>query len=237
LFGNEQGLRISLPLGFPGERPFTGGSFEIPIKGDFDITVRFEVLHEPGPENAREGSTRLVLGAILNRGEGGRAALAWRIVRQTGETVFSSYVTLSAPDGSAERHYSTCGTSAKCGRLRLLRKGSQLSFYAAEDRATEFTLLQEYPFAAADLRAVELVGVTGGAQEALDVRFSDLRILTGSSVVAPTSSNLVWKMWLALLIGLVLLLGLGLQLFYSRRRHRLVQALPDDAEASRAAPP
>src|SRR4051794_13812984 len=37
------GTRITLPAGHPGERQNTGLSMDLPVKGDFEATVSFEI--------------------------------------------------------------------------------------------------------------------------------------------------------------------------------------------------
>src|SRR5437660_3167951 len=43
------GLRITLPPGFDGERKNHGFNSDMVVHGDFEITARFEALNEPGP--------------------------------------------------------------------------------------------------------------------------------------------------------------------------------------------
>jgi len=61
------GLRITLPLGYARERSNTGVRCRLPVKGDFEITVNYEILQEPEPAAAEKGQTRLTLGVGLDR--------------------------------------------------------------------------------------------------------------------------------------------------------------------------
>src|SRR4051794_24251330 len=47
-----EGLRITLPRGHPKMRPNTGVAFPFAVKGDFEITVGFAILHEPEPADS-----------------------------------------------------------------------------------------------------------------------------------------------------------------------------------------
>jgi hypothetical protein len=67
-------------------------------------------------------------------------------------------------------------TQAKSGRLRLVRTGAELAFWAAAGDDDELKLLFTEPFGAEDIRGINVVGSTGSAAAALDVRFSELRI-------------------------------------------------------------
>src|SRR5262245_2303176 len=44
------GMRLTLPKGFAGIRPDTGLFTGIGVKGDFEISVHFEIQHFPGPD-------------------------------------------------------------------------------------------------------------------------------------------------------------------------------------------
>src|SRR5262249_14328517 len=50
------GLRIDLPDGHPGKRMGTGLYTNFAVKGDFEITMSYEVLKEPAPADAGEGT-------------------------------------------------------------------------------------------------------------------------------------------------------------------------------------
>src|SRR5688572_16159411 len=42
-----EGLRIKLPSTYPRQRPGTGVVTDFGVKGDFEITVSFEIIEEP----------------------------------------------------------------------------------------------------------------------------------------------------------------------------------------------
>ena len=60
-----EGLRVTLPTGHVGERPNTGVALDLGFKGDFEVTLGYEVLHEPEPEETGKDGTRLTLGLTL----------------------------------------------------------------------------------------------------------------------------------------------------------------------------
>ncbi len=220
-----EGLRITLPAGFPGERPFTGLRIDTPLKGDFTVTVNFELLQEPRIEDVGAGATRAVLTAHLNAPGGGHAAIARRMAAKGG-TQFSAYVVGGG--------FKAFPTDAKRGRLRMIRTGSDMSFFKAEGTENIFTYLHRLPFKAHDLMNIELAGVTSSPDAALDIRFSDLRIRAGNSVdtippPAPERQN-GWTIVLMLLIVLALLSGLVLALWLSRRGRDANKAAADDLE-------
>jgi hypothetical protein len=57
------GLRITLPQGHPGFRSATGVLTYLTVRGDFEITVRFEILTEPEKQDVGPFGTRLSLQA------------------------------------------------------------------------------------------------------------------------------------------------------------------------------
>src|SRR5262249_16391896 len=135
--------------------------------------------------------------------------------------------------------FPSAGTS---GQLRLVRSGSVLSFYLAE-QSPNFVLLGRRPFGEGDLRAVRLGGQTGGPGAALDVRILNLRIRAGpregpSDEAAASVPAAPEKGWLAggVFLGLagVLSLLLGAWFFLRPRRGAGVPRTPAGPEPAPA---
>jgi hypothetical protein len=222
------GLRITLPTGHPDKRIGTGVATTFPIKGDFEITVGFEILKEPGPAETGQG-TGLFLGVDLDTPEDNRATLT-RGVREAKQLTTWFQLTGAGPDKSeVDELRSFPSAGAARGRLRLVRAGSTLSHYAAEGSSEEFLLLRAHRFAGGDVRAVRVGGYTGGPAAALDARVTDLRIradslpgVPGATAGAPrTAAGRGWPA-AASVVGLVVVLpcALGVWLYLRRRRGR-----------------
>ncbi len=167
------GVRLTLPAGFPGPRPNTGFFTGIGVKGDFEITVRFEILHEPEPRDAGM-QTRFTLTAHLNKSRLYQATLSRQVVQQVGPS-YLTWVTRRPENAEIETDMNVLPSKARTGQLRLVRAGAVVAYYAVEGDG-DFALLQKYPVGSEDLQDVRLVGITGDARAALDVRFTDLRI-------------------------------------------------------------
>src|SRR5258708_4577103 len=88
------GLRITLPAAYPKVRPNTGVVLRTEVKGDFEVTVDFEVLKEPVPADTGYG-TRLTLEVGLNRLEKHEATTLSRTMRAQGSTHFVTWSSLA----------------------------------------------------------------------------------------------------------------------------------------------
>jgi hypothetical protein len=168
-----EGLRITLPAGHPEVAPETGLQVRQEVRGDFEVTVRFEVLQEPLPADTGFG-TRLTLGV---RTQAGDTATLSRMLRKEGTLDYATFAT--PPKEGPEKGKGRIRfwpAAAKAGMLRLVRSGAEISYYASEGEGGAFRLLHSYPLVTDDVEAVQLVGTTGGERAALGVRFSDLRI-------------------------------------------------------------
>lgn len=224
------GLRLTLPIGGEEKRPTAGVATDIGVTGDFEITVAFEVLDEPPPEGGRDKQTRFTVDIVLDK-VGLNAASLSRTVYGKG-VEFVTWSGLQA-DVSAKpqikMHY--LPARGKSGSLRLARTRTSLSYLASQEAGEDFTLLQQYPFGAEDLKTVRLVGTTGAANAALDVRVTDLRIRAESlsnlppapEVQTPQGSGRSFQ-WLltALLVLLMATIG-GLLLWFLVKRNKAGQ--------------
>lgn len=164
-FENE-GLRITLPAGFAGERPHTGLTTRLHVKGDFEITVKYEILKEPEPADTGKVPTRLLL--IANMTPTDRAIFTRRVDEVEGAQ-FSIW-------NKIDNKFSVHPAKTKTGRLRLVRSGVQLSFWVAEPADAKFEHLREAMFGDDDLVDVKLLATTGGPNASFDVLFSDLHV-------------------------------------------------------------
>ncbi|HZZ80269.1 MAG TPA: sigma-70 family RNA polymerase sigma factor [Gemmataceae bacterium] len=186
------GLHIHLKAGYPRARPGTGVVTDFGVKGDFDITLDYDVLQEPSAGKARD--LRLVVvpdeqpsAEIWHRSNQNRACINRAIGGPKNPGRFVAQATIWNPnvprDESGNENFKDVETvrtvakptASKSGRLRLVRKDKTLYFVGAE-AGKQPVLLQEFEFGAKDLRQVRILGLTGGSQAALDVVVTDFRI-------------------------------------------------------------
>jgi predicted RNA-binding Zn-ribbon protein involved in translation (DUF1610 family) len=220
------GLRIVLPNGHPPARPVIGLRVPLEIKGDFEITMSFAILQEPRPADTGFG-TRITLSVHTSVN---KAAAISRMMHADGRTIFATWSSQQPDDNKDLKRIHFFPTEAKTGQLRMARAGSVLSYYASKDAEADFAFLQKYPFGADDVSEIEIVGHTGGAKAALDVRVADLRIRAAAlptlprpdaPSAEPNASPRGWLMaasLLALIVVLALATSLGAWLYWRRRR-------------------
>jgi DNA-directed RNA polymerase subunit RPC12/RpoP len=226
------GLRVTLPAGLPKQRPHTGVSTALVIKGDFEITVSFEIIKEPAAADAGAEGTQFGLLIVLDRPQFYFGALARRVgtdSRVPNTTFFRAHL----PGKGA-----VFPAQANKGRLRLVRTGASLAYFAADGDDAELTFLREYPFGEEDVSHVRLVGTTGGPPAALDVRFTDLSIRTGKAAPRPAvaAQNSAapprkGRFAVPVFVGVAILLGVIMALAVWRHRR---QAVAEEASAHAA---
>ncbi len=234
---DDAGLRITLPTEYVGSRPETGIRVDVEIKGDFEITMSFDILHEPGPKD--KGYARTTLGIRCDAApQESRDATTSRLRNAKGATQFAGWAPPLLDDAGVKiPRIKYAPTQTKSGRLRLVRVGSELSYYVSEGADAEFNLLTKYAMSTENVSKVRMVGATDGPKASLDVRITDLVIraesfpdppaelmnhpaVPNAEVAAANSTFLEWPV-IAFLLGagflllVVLILGLWL---YSRQR-------------------
>jgi hypothetical protein len=215
------GLRITLPPGFEGSRPQVGLSTGLALKGDFEVIVSFEVLKLPEPADAGP-STPLTLWVWRTKPDRCITGVSRRVAVDAGDQ-FSAWATWFDPAGNQVDHKGeTLPTTATAGRLRLVRVGGELSYYASEAPNAEFILLNQLSIGEQDLDDVRLIAFTSSPRATLDARFSDLHIRMGSlPPVSAFPKKPQARGWLVIAaVGVVFLLLFGLALFPRRRRFR-----------------
>jgi RNA polymerase sigma factor (sigma-70 family) len=190
------GLRFTLPTNYPRQRPGTGVITDFGIKGDFEVTVSFEILPRP-KANAPGAATELRLvmvpeepgvPAVWHKANQNRAGLVREIAGANQAGQFLANATTWTEDiprdkwgnenfSKVEQHSNQRSpAAATTGRLRLVRSGTKLYFLASDGNSDDFELLQKTEFGGKDLKNVRLLASTSGPAANLDVRITHLRI-------------------------------------------------------------
>lgn len=202
------GMRITVPQGPTGIDAHAVLSTGIRLNGDFEATVNFEILHLPEPEEAGP-ETGITMSVRRDKTEICISGITRRVVKKGGPQ-FSAWCTWFDWPGKPSRHEEQLSaTTAKSGRLRLVRTGSQLSYYASTSADAELALLNKISIGTQSLDDLRLLGFTGDPRASLDARFWDLHIRGGTAAEpvaatengadepAPTKSRS--RLWLTLL--------------------------------------
>ena len=164
------GLRITLPAG-AGKKGAVGIAGRFPLRGDFEVTATYELID--GPEPARLAS--MILYADFT--EPANLASIQR-ARRAGEGNIYALHGLISRLGRTDRWERTFPTEGRTGKLRILRRGSQLCFLVADGPSDEFRLLHRATCNTSDVRTVRAVVdvQTASAPYPVDVRWLDLTI-------------------------------------------------------------
>jgi RNA polymerase sigma factor (sigma-70 family) len=184
------GLRISLPAGQPATAQGIGVSPRLDVGGDFEITVNYEILHEPEPAD-NNTNTRFSLMVVLNRRPQQRnmAYVSRRVAKEGRQFDLWHILQDEANPDSVKKRALFVPASASTGRLRLTRTGALLGYYVADGANGPFRLFRQIPFVNEDLKEVRIMASTGGPKASLDVRFTDLRIRAESLPNLPSTSS------------------------------------------------
>jgi serine/threonine-protein kinase len=214
-----EGVRVTLVRGYNGSRQ-VGLSTGIALKGDFEVTVSFEILELPRPEDAGP-ATALTLWLSRSRGTGDTRILGVsRRISSTG-SAFRALMAWIDPEGKHHDTGQLVETEAKFGRLRVARRGAEVSCYVSEGPDGDFALIDQASVGDMELDDVQLVTMTHSPASHFDGRFRDLRIRTGTLPgVSETPNGARSRGWLtaAAVLGMILALLFGLTLFLRRRR-------------------
>lgn len=223
-----QGLRITMPPDPKG--PATVGlGARFHLKGDFEITVGYEILQAELPTMGQGVGLEIYLNTDTPTND---ALVFQRIARPAeGEIYLCDRRTTNAGKrGITRRNFPT---DSKLGHLRLTRKGTEVTFWAAEGAGEKFHDLCRHDLGAMDF-GVSIRAFSGG-QKLVDIRITDVRIRDRSEPIpakdgGPKATQ-TWRLWLvAGLFGTGLIVA-GLLWTWRRRAGRGIAktAKPSDS--------
>jgi hypothetical protein len=238
------GLRIALPTGFAKQRSGTGVATDFGVRGDFEITLSFDVAREDAGGAGYPTTLKLVVvpldsprpefwfKASQNRAELGRITPAPNktAVFVADQTTWNNEDLAKDKWGNEDlkkielHSEQRAPTEAKKGRLRLVRSGPVLRFYTSEEDDKNFTLLHQSDFGGKDLKNVRVLASTGGPRASLDLRVTDLRIRAEAFPQAsvptaqPVTQRPPRRWWQVTLFSSLLLTAITLGAWYYRRK-------------------
>jgi hypothetical protein len=203
--GEKKGFRITLSK----DRKMMGqvGVYTtFPVKGNFEITAAYEILHADEPSEGWGVGATLY---IFADEPGKDAAGIYRLNRPKGVQTIHWDSAVIGPGGQRDYHADRIACDANVFRLRMIRKQQTLTcFWAPGLEGDDFREIGKTEFVSDDVKSVALNTTTGAKPFNLDVRFLDLRIR--SSIKSLSEADLAnapevrvwrrWRLWLMLLL-------------------------------------
>jgi Protein of unknown function (DUF1583) C domain len=168
------GLRITLPAGTT-ERGPVGVEARFRLRGDFEVTLAYELLAVDNPPDGGAGvSLRL---RFDNDNPIGASVTRLRKSEAGGQTKDTFGANLITADASGKETYSTRVLPAgqKRGQLRLVRAGETLRFFASET-AGDFREIHATAVGTSDVKLLLAECRNGGGSGGVDVRLVRLSV-------------------------------------------------------------
>lgn len=143
------------------------------VEGDFQITGTYRILWLPEASAAHGAGAKIQ----IKDQRGWKANVGRLFVPGRGHVYSAHYAWLEGDRYVHSRELSE--TEAVAGKLRLVRRGKMLGYYAAEEGSDEFRKLREVEFGSEDLAQVQFAALTGGASEGVDVVWTEIEVRAG----------------------------------------------------------
>ncbi len=240
---DDEGLRVTLPAPRKG-RDVAGVTLPMRVAGDFEITTGYELLEANRPTAGHGVGFELSLTIDTPR----RQSLGFsRLTRvKEGDVYWSARVTTDENDKQQYQHKSS-STNARSGRMRLVRSGEVVTYWAADGASGVFQRLFDQHLGTEDVTSIRLAASPGWAANPVDIRIKGLRVRArgagevGAGAGGQDGSGDGESGGLPMpLIGLAVLgflvVGIGLAVRHGRRRRKeLAPHLADDEPVGRAA--
>jgi serine protease Do len=171
VFHDGKGLRITFPVG-QGKLRDTGVFTTFSVRGDFDVTLAFEILKADRPKAGHGVGPLLYAG---NQTENDAVVLARRLLPD-GKAVLVAERVQHIQGKTNRQILKSLPATAAAGTLRLERRGATVRYRVREGDAPEFVTVAEGEFGKADVYAIEAAGGTGGSDSGLDLRLLDFAV-------------------------------------------------------------
>jgi hypothetical protein len=212
---DSQGLRITLTAEH-GMKPAVGLALRSGLKGDFEVTMEFELLQVEQPTGGNGAGVSIWITMVSYSKE---AATIARLARSGGGQIFLSHRASTQPDGKRVHHGGPpLNSTVMSGKLRLTRTGEMLSYRVAEGSSESFYELYEVAIGEDDIDMVRFAADNGGSPTLVDVRIKEVTIRSDDAgapdILPPKPAR--WPLWAGVGLG-VLIAGGGGYWFWSRR--------------------
>lgn len=226
----EAGLRLSLSGTKPNPMGRAGLEMRTSLRGDFSFTAGYEILRAEPPTKGQGVGFEMYTHTTPQQGFG-----VYRMEQvDRGELylVSRAFLNEDGKTGWRNKHFNT---TAKSGRLRITRTGTEVTAWAADGKDLAFKKLKSDELGRDDIKSIWLMAYTGHVAHALEVRLTDLEIRSGAPIgvaaapVAeeappppPKSRQHLWSalcvLAVILCIGAALLGGIAYRRFFAAGR-------------------
>jgi RNA polymerase sigma factor (sigma-70 family) len=168
----DRGLHINVPAN-PEQTVRIGVELPARFRGDFEITAGYEIVHVDHPKNGHGVGVCLI--AELDSPVGEMHEIL-RSARVSEAHIYGCVRKTLDAAGKEKYQQQWVPTESKAGQIRLVRKGTQLTFWARDGGAAEFEELWQLACGAHDIKHIRFAAYMGFAPNAVDVYLKDLRV-------------------------------------------------------------
>jgi WD40 repeat protein len=168
----DEGLRITLPANRK-RTDMVGVSMDCDVKGNFEITVGYDLLRANQPMKGHGVGLELYITTATQRPEG---LGFYRMARVKEGDVYLSTRMTTSKDGAKQYKHEVSPTSSRSGQLRLTRDGENVAFWVAEGPMGAFRKLFVNHVGPEDLKSIRIAAFPGWEPNVVDLRIKDLRI-------------------------------------------------------------
>jgi hypothetical protein len=163
------GLHVRLPAKRPEPQKGVGVTPRFAIAGDWEITLSYELFSVAKPLVGNGAGVLIYLEAGPAERPGEAALSAGHVLDVKGTSQYLLWYRQPAGEGEQEMKLLYFPARGQRGWLRLVRQGSSLAYFVAEESEKRFRQLASFEWVPHDLRAVRFVGNSGGSPTPVDV--------------------------------------------------------------------
>jgi hypothetical protein len=244
---DELGVRITLPSG-QGKQKSSGLMTSTAVRGDFEATLAYEILHADQPASGYGVGVSLY--AAINPDNNQAVSLARRLMSDGSTKFVSNRMQPVKP----RDHVRYLESRADKGMLRLRRVGATMHFLVKEEPAPEFVEVSKAEWSGDDVRLIQVGANAGNSDAGFDIRLVDFtlraadlpelqpRVAAGPQAAptdAPPRRSALWIVGAILALALLVTAAAALWRSRARRAGRPARDAQEAGEraafASRAA--
>jgi hypothetical protein len=169
-----EGLRITIPADEAASPPAAGVATAFKIKGDFEVTVGYQILSTDPPQTGYG----MGLEVYLMTDSRTKEAIAFdRRILPGGSDVYAC--SRNTTDAQGQRQYAGQGNrpaKGAAGRIRITRIGSKAIFAVEDELSKDFRVIYRVGLGMEDLSLLRFSANPGRGFIGVDLRIHDLRV-------------------------------------------------------------